>query len=148
MMYLDDGKKEKLNRIIKYAVASAIALLLAFLLGLFEQLGYEGVKFPFLRLCCDGCFVSGVLYLATGGLAYISEHGGFDAISYALHMIKNRFVHPNPEYREKDYYDYITRKKKNRKARKVLYLVIIGAVLIIAAAIMVPFVPDFDPEYA
>ncbi len=144
MKEIDDGTNSK--PYIKWIVASVIAVVIAFAVGFGEQ-SLWGVKFPFLRLACDGCFVSGVLFLSFGGLSFISVHGGFDAISYGFYMLKSRFLHPNPEYREQAYYDYVTAKKKNRKAMSVLYLIIIGAVLIAASIIMLPFVPDFDPAF-
>ena len=141
-MNIDDSTEHSRKlTIIKYAVSVGIALVIALLAGLLENSFLE-VKMPFIRLACDGCFVAGIMYLSFGGLSYVSVNGGFDALNYAFYMLKQRFLHPHPDHRDQDYYEFITNKRKNRKAHKVWYLLIIGGVFLLAAIIMVPFVPD------
>ena len=133
---------------IKYLIAVVVGLIIAVAIGFTEQHMYNGVKFPLLRLGCDGLFVAGVFLLASGGLAYVTENGGFDALQYAVFMLVSRIKHPHPDHREEDYYEFVKDKKSRRKPRSVVFLIITGAVFVALAAAMIPFVPDFDPAYA
>lgn len=73
------------NTLAAFALAAGIVL--------YERHVFSGLdKLSYIRLWCDGCFVSAVIFLGSGILVAVSRNGGFDSISYAFSRLAKRFI--------------------------------------------------------
>ena len=91
-----------------------------------------------LRLLCDGCFVSAVLLLGSGGLKFARNQGTFDMMTYSLkavfhlHYPFSKMNSPLEE-REEDFVEYKERKQEKRKSYAELLWA--GLVYLIASVV-------------
>lgn len=127
----DPARKKKLRR---YLISSFCA---AFSVALFSQIrgfAFENALKENLSALCDGFFVSGVLFGGLGAMVWVSTTGFFDILGYGF---KNLAVlipfHHRRKY--KHFYEYKAEQSAKR-TKPQLFLLIIGLVLIAAAAIL------------
>ncbi len=116
------------------------AVLLAFAVVLYEGLAFKDAGFSLARRCCDGAFVSAVLFLSLGGLAFVSRWGGFDALSYALISFTDIFRRPENRRGKGSYFDYVQAKQRGRM-QPALRLLAVGAGML-AAALAIQVLPS------
>jgi len=126
-----EDKNKKRRRLISYAVAIAIGLMLAFGImcyrGLFEAEWERsepvsgevasGAEDPLLgnEILSDGFFVAAMIYLGIGALLYVSSTGTLDMLMYGLRSLVHVFL-PRTLHRDKGgFYEYKMKKKENRK---------------------------------
>ena len=118
--------------IASFAAAVIIALLIAKYEEAFLAVQMDGAVFSSARKLSDGFFVSGALLLSLGGLIAIAEHGGLDALRYALWRLGERIKHPKVEEREEKvtYFDYVKSREEREKA-PFAHLLAAGALSVI-----------------
>ena len=126
------GKPSALATALRSALSLAVAIVLACLVAWYERIAFRGEELSLARRCCDGAFVSAVLFLSLGGLSFVSHWGGFDAVSYALTSFADIFRRPERRRGKASYADYVHAKHDGRH-RPSLRLLIVGAVMLVAA---------------
>ncbi len=128
--------KDFVKKNLRFFLALILALLFAFAIAVYESIVFKGLKLSIARLCCDGLFISAVFCIGIGAITGILRFGGFDAINYASAKFLQAVKHPNPDDRDtQTYYDYVQKKKKERKT-PFLYLLLIGGLLFIASLVL------------
>lgn len=129
------------KKILSWIIAFVCAALIVMIVSRYEKevlsAYYTSIEFTLKRRLCDGSFVASVVLLAIGGLIGIAEHGGLDALKYALWRLKERVVHPRIEEREdnESYYDFVKAREEREKAPFV-FLLVIGFVFLTFAVIL------------
>ena len=80
---------------------------------------------------CDGLFAAAVLLLGGGGLAYVSNEGGFDLLPYGVFLTARAMTPWRFNKKFGSYAEYI----KYRRSRKLEYLhiLIVGGVYLLLA---------------
>jgi hypothetical protein len=93
----------------------------------------------------DSFFISGFIIFGIGGLLQIAQTGFFDILAYGIKSIGVLFL--KITYKKGDhekYYEYVERKRelrKNNPNKSVgIYLILVGALLILVAIIFLPFI--------
>lgn len=122
-------KKKAVKYIITLLLGFATAAAIAYFRGLFDQTELVGV----FHVLSDSFAVSGVLITGFGALVFVSNEGGFDALSYGMVSFFDIF---RKEKRNKyrTFYDY-----KQAKAEKNLscgFILICGSIILAIALIM------------
>ena len=129
---------EALKKYAYLLIAVLVALAISMVVILYEKHFFASnqISVGTARLFSDGAFISGVLFLIAGGVAGIMKHGGFDAINFAFGRFVNKIKTPNPRERDDEpVYDYVERKRRQRKYPFV-HLLVIGGILTVLAAIL------------
>lgn len=135
------GLSSAVKNIIRYAVSFAIGIAMTAGIYFYEKnlSRSHGVIFSWQRLLCDGSFITSVFFLSIGGMTGIMNHGGFDAVNYAVIKFVDRIKHPKIDERDTDtYYDYVESKRKKRNA-PFGFLLLTGAAFFALALILVFF---------
>ena len=114
------------------AIAAEIGLLFAYfgLVGLFSETSLVRIY----KLLSDGFLVVGMLAFGIGLLVYFSTLGAFNFLSFTALKIASKFAHTMP-IATMSYGDYVSSKKKSDA--KFGYLLITGAVLLVACGIFI-----------
>lgn len=99
-----------------WLVSAVFAMAVSAVVILYEREYYEWNRMGIARMLSDGCFVSGVLLTGAGILMLVSGFGGFDALSYAGHLLLRKFS----PFREKfearaSYLEFLRERKKKKK---------------------------------
>ncbi len=126
-------KQKCFHIIISMLIGIAISLGLAY----YEKKIFleQGITLSAQRLLCDGFFISSVIFLSIGGLSFIAANGGYDALNYAFIKFIDRIRTPRIEERDKDsYYEYVTKKHKDRKPR-FLHFLVLGFIFLLISLI-------------
>ena len=137
MMKQKDETKPKTSpkaMLLRYgiAIAAEIGLLFAYfgLVGLFSETSLVRIY----KLLSDGFLVVGMLAFGIGLLVYFSTLGAFNFLSFTALKIASKFAHTMP-IATMSYGDYVSSKKKSDA--KFGYLLITGAVLLVACGIFI-----------
>lgn len=92
----------------------------------------------FLKNASNWLLVPGVLIAGVGALAWMSQKGAYDSLSYVTHVIKRKF---QPKERVEKYYDYVLQRAEQREekaktggTRWYKILTFVGFALIVLAA--------------
>ena len=104
--------------IISFILAGAMSVGLLFYWGFDQKVYYN-----------DAFFASGALFVAIGGLSFVSYFGAFDIFAYSFSLF-------NPNRRYKDLYEYSTAKNEKRKSKIVfpfMPYIVVGIVYIIVS---------------
>lgn len=122
------------NTSIKYVIASAVGLVLAFAImfwqGIFEAANVTEV----MQAISDGFFIVGFLYLGFG-LLFVAAHAGtLDIITYGFRSVIWLFTPFRKNRDEGGYYEYKMKKKEKRKAVPY-FLIWIGIALILISVV-------------
>lgn len=122
--------------IIKYTVASLIAVAMAFGVMFLKDLFHLTDLLSIYMALCDAFTVPGLLYLLFGLLLMVARGGSFDGLAFAVRNIFVRFK-SNADFKNREtYYDYKERKRKARKeASNILFIFVIGAVFSVVAVV-------------
>lgn len=107
----------------RYIASAIISVIVTFLYLL--SYGFD----TFLNYC-NGLSIGGAVTFLIGGLVMVSYLGGFDTITYGFSTIKK-----DGKGKYLDLYDYSTKKKEERKTKKlpfIPYFTVGGIVIIIS----------------
>ena len=137
-------KKSPWKRI---AIAAGIGIVL-FLLLMLTRGGFSAEDpAEQWRIICDALFVPGILLMAVGLILFVSDGGVFDMLKFSLQKALSVFMtRKKREGLPDTFYDY----KEMRDARpraKVGYLLAVGAVFIVLAALALVMYNRFDPVF-
>lgn len=99
------------------------------------------------RTICDALFVPGIILMAVGLMLFAADGGVFDMLKFGLQKALSVFMtRKKREGLPETFYDY----KEMRDARpraKVAYLLVIGAVFIVLAALALVMYNQYDPVF-
>ncbi|MBP5437542.1 MAG: DUF3899 domain-containing protein [Treponema sp.] len=143
------------KRFLLLALANTLAALaLAAGIVLYERHVFSGLdKLSYIRLWCDGCFVSAVIFLGSGILVAVSRNGGFDSISYAFSRLAKRFIPSSRKAQDSDqtqksgqssvqtaknqsYLEYVKERHTDGKKSPHPLLMIAGSVMLLLSFIL------------
>ena len=85
------------------------------------------------QILTDSFFVPAVLLLGAGGLAFVSNEGGFDALAYGITSFADLF-RKEKRNKYKTFYDYKT--EKAEKTLPVAFLLVSGLLFAALTAVM------------
>lgn len=106
----------KVWRYARWLVSAAVGLAISAAVALYERETYP--DYTPLRLISDGCFVGGVLLAGIGALVWISNAGGFSALSYAVYLIKRKRFSSEQKFEERlSYVEYVQVFGEKEKSR-------------------------------
>ena len=133
-------ERKSKDRILHYSVNGVIAVIIAFMIALYELDTYGFNQIHWYRFLCDGFFVSAVLYIGFGLLTMISRAGNFYAFSYLFNVAKTTFftASKEPFAKKQSFYDYVEEKKaKDLSASSVFHwrMIIIGIICILVSLV-------------
>ena len=121
--------------LLKYAVTFGVAAVCVFLVlitrGLFD--GGRLTERALLLIWSDALFIVGMLTLCIGGLLFVTRDGAFDGLGYAARSLGWLF---NVRKRKERLSFHEYKLRKSEKRRSFLHLVVVGSVLLVAAAIL------------
>lgn len=123
---------------IKYAVTTAIGLLIAFMVLQARDLWTEDNVKEKIEIFCDALFVSGILLTGFGGLMFCSSKGAFDGISYLFHIFFVGHNWSKTKFKERQTYgEYVEEKNAKRENRvNTSFVLIVGAVFLLASILL------------
>lgn len=143
------------KRFFLLALANTLAALaLAAGIVLYERHVFSGLdKLSYIRLWCDGCFVSAVIFLGSGILVAVSRNGGFDSISYAFSRLAKRFIPSSRKAQDSDqtqksgqssvqsaknqsYLEYVKERHADGKKSPHPLLMVAGSVMLLLSFIL------------
>lgn len=118
--------------ILEYSITTGVCLVLAFIIcaisGIFSA---EGL-FRVYEYLCDGFFISGVLALSMGVLAFVHNNGVFDMLIYGFKRFFSLFKKNPKEQKYATFYDYSVAKAERPKADYAFLLIVGGAFILIS----------------
>ena len=120
--------------ILEYTISTGICALLAFLIMVIGGIFATQEQFRIYALICDGCFISGIIFVCLGLLFFIYNSGFFDIISYGFMRFFSMFKKNPREVKYETLYDYKVAKAEKPKAH-FLYLIIVGGAFILISII-------------
>ena len=123
---------------IKYAVTTAIGLLIAFMVLQAKDLWTTDDVKERVEIFCDALFVSGILITGFGGLLFCSSKGAFDGISYLFHIFLVGHNWSKTKFRERQTYgEYVEEKNAKRENRiNTNFVLIVGAVFLLTSIVL------------
>ena len=95
--------------ILEYTISTGICALLAFLIMVIGGIFATQEQFRIYALICDGCFISGIIFVCLGLLFFIYNSGFFDIISYGFMRFFSMFKKNPREVKYETLYDYKTK---------------------------------------
>lgn len=125
-------EEKKETRLIQRGVLSLCVLITAGLIVWYEVFEQGTSAGNWIRFLCDGFFVAGILMICFGGMVWISQAGGFHAITYLFYSVRYMFTaNKNRFEKRKNYYEYKVEKeaKASVKDQHLHYdMLIIGGI--------------------
>ena len=118
---------------ISVLVGAAISLIIVSIRGIFTLTDSNEV----IRYLIDALFAVGAIGFCFGLLVLFSNLGAFSMLRYGLYRFGTIFKRDPSKVKFRTYYDYLeaTREKKTPYG----FLLIVGAIFIIASLILIPF---------
>ena len=124
--------EKRKSALVQYLVLAVIVLLVAFGIAWYEISQYGSNYVNWMRFLCDGFFVVGIMLLCFGAMVWISQAGGFHALSYLFYTVGYMFtVNKNRFNRRKNFYEYKVEKEAKESGKDKLLqrrILIAGAV--------------------
>ena len=125
--------RNKIGLIIaKYGITFVAGLLLAYMVMDFKEYSMVTEEALKLKILADAFTVPGVLFVMFSAMLWVSSQGALDGISYALGLAFRALIPGARTKEDETYYDYIQRKRANRKGGYG-FLCVVGFVLILIA---------------
>ena len=127
------------SALIHYTVLAVMVLLTAFGIAWYEISQYGASYVNWMRFLCDGFFVVGILLLCFGGMVWISQAGGFHALSYLFYTVGYMFSASKSRFnKRKNFYEYKVEKmtKEADKDRSLQQHILITGAVSFAIAIV------------
>ena len=128
---MNEKKKKWLSAGITAAVLFAFFMLT-------HRLNGESTAYDWLVTLANAFTVPGVVLAGIGGLSWCASQGTFDLFSYGTSMLFGRFLplgKKNVFHSGEKYYDYVERKRENRKAWLKEWL-LIGVAMVAVALVL------------
>ena len=118
--------------LIHYGVLTALVLVAAIGIAWYEISQYGSNSVNWMRFLCDGFFVVGIILLCFGGMLWISQAGGFHALSYLFYTVSYMFTASKSRFnKRKNFYEYKVEKmaKEEDKDKSLQrHILVAGAV--------------------
>lgn len=134
----------KKNKFLPYIIAFSAGLLFAGAICLITVLTSKSVDYSAYRsiivLLADATFVTGVVIVGVGLIAFIAKKGTFDSLGFAVEsVLVVRNWSPKRRFKERESFsEYKERKEEARKEKKGLsFLYPVGGIYILASVILV-----------
>ena len=112
---------------VSYIFSAVIAIVICSAVLMYEYVGLSHTKLYTVRFLCDGFFISGIIFLSSGCLLFVSNNGGFTALTYGFSVLFSRFRSPRKYGKEtaekRTYSDYVRERTKQRLSAKPLFVV-------------------------
>ena len=127
------------SALIHFTVLTVMVLLTAFGIAWYEISQYGASYVNWMRFLCDGFFVVGILLLCFGGMVWISQAGGFHALSYLFYTVGYMFSASKSRFnKRKNFYEYKVEKmtKEADKDRSLQQHILITGAVSFAIAIV------------
>lgn len=121
------------KNILRYSIASAIGLALAFVILCFKNIFSQTDAVKVFQILCDAFFVTGICFACIGVIMLAGNGGAFDMLGYAFVMLFDALRKDISKRKYKDFYEY--RQAKKEKKRNVLYMFVVGGAFIAISVI-------------
>lgn len=129
-------KKVSAGSIIKYVIAIAVGLLLAYYVMVVNDYSNVTDEVVKLKLLADCFTVPGVILIMASAFCWLSSQGAVDGIGFALSGLFRRLI-PGAQSKEPEkYYDYVMRKQEKRRGG-FGFLAIVGAGFLLIAIVFI-----------
>jgi len=110
--------EKRKSALVQYLVLAVIVLLVAFGIAWYEISQYGSNYVNWMRFLCDGFFVVGIMLLCFGAMVWISQAGGFHALSYLFYTVGYMFTaNKNRFNRRKNFYEYKVEKEAKESGK-------------------------------
>ena len=121
------------KNILRYSIASAVGLALAFVILCFKNIFSQTDAVKVFQILCDAFFVTGICFACIGVIMLAGNGGAFDMLGYAFVMLFDALRKDISKRKYKDFYEY--RQSKKEKKRNVLYMFVVGGAFIAISVI-------------
>ena len=121
------------KNILRYSIASAVGLALAFGILCFKNIFSQTDAVKVFQILCDAFFVTGICFACIGVIMLAGNGGAFDMLGYAFVMLFDALRKDISKRKYKDFYEY--RQAKKEKKRNVLYMFVVGGAFIAISVI-------------
>lgn len=121
------------KNILRYSIASAVGLALAFVILCFKNIFSQTDAVKVFQILCDAFFVTGICFSCIGVIMLAGNGGAFDMLGYAFVMLFDALRKDISKRKYKDFYEY--RQAKKEKKRNVLYMFVVGGAFIAISVI-------------
>ena len=121
------------KNILRYSIASAVGLALAFVILCFKNIFSQTDAVKVFQILCDAFFVTGICFACIGVIMLAGNGGAFDMLGYAFVMLFDALRKDISKRKYKDFYEY--RQAKKEKKRNVLYMFVVGSAFIAISVI-------------
>ena len=121
------------KNILRYSIASAVGLALAFVILCFKNIFSQTDAVKVFQILCDAFFVTGICFACIGVIMLAGNGGAFDILGYAFVMLFDALRKDISKRKYKDFYEY--RQAKKEKKRNVLYMFVVGGAFIAISVI-------------
>ena len=121
------------KNILRYSIASAVGLALAFVILCFKNIFSQTDAVKVFQILCDAFFVTGICFACIGVIMLAGNGGAFDMLGYAFVMLFDALRKDISKRKYKDFYEY--RQAKKEKKRNVLYMFVVGGAFIAISVI-------------
>jgi len=110
--------EKRKSALVQYLVLAVIVLLVAFGIAWYEISQYGSSCVNWMRFLCDGFFVVGIMLLCFGAMVWISQAGGFHALSYLFYTVGYMFTaNKNRFNKRKNFYEYKVEKEAKESGK-------------------------------
>ena len=121
------------KNILRYSIASAVGLALAFVILCFKNIFSQTDAVKVFQILCDAFFVTGICFACIGVIMLAGNGGAFDMLGYAFVMLFDALRKDISKRKYKDFDEY--RQAKKEKKRNVLYMFVVGGAFIAISVI-------------
>ena len=133
------------KRALPYIITAIVGILIFIIIICAKKIWNEDETYVVMQILSDACFVPGVLLAGFGLIIVASNGGAFDMLAYAVIRFFDLFRRDVRNKKYKDYYEY--REAKKDKKRRMSFMLIVGAVLIVFAVIfLIVYYQTMPPE--
>ena len=129
--YEKQRKRWWIKYLVTFGIASVIAVLLMWFLGLFQP---ALPRFEVYRALSDAFFVTGMLVLCVGALVFVNRNGTFDALVYSVKYVATLYYNHKQGKKSETFYEFKQRKAE-RENTPCLFLIIIGGLFVLTAGV-------------
>ncbi len=127
-------KKEIKGLLIRYGVTAGLAVLITCTVTQTYGLAEAQTPVEKYRILCDAFTIPGVTFTMVGLLIKLMDCGLLDGLSYAMRSLYRVFI-PGAARQDEKFYDYLQRKKEERKGKHTAFVLHIGILFMVPAFI-------------
>ncbi|MGN0401937.1 MAG: DUF3899 domain-containing protein [Acetatifactor sp.] len=127
-------KKESVRLLVRYGITAGIAALITWIVTQTYGLSDAETAVEKYRILCDAFTIPGVIFVMVGLLIRLMDCGLLDGLSYAMRSLYRVFI-PGAARQDEKFYDYLQRKKEERKGRHTAFILHVGILFMIPALI-------------